>query len=238
MTHIPNHRTTLRRGIRESTPRHVRVWLMMALTFATGLVDAVGYLGLDHVFTGNMTGNIVILGMGLADEGSLPVAGPLLALIMYVLGAAVTGRQLVTPKPTWTPVVTAICGGSAFILAATATALAKLPIAGGSGAGMVIAASIAMVMGAQAATARALAVADMTTVVVTSTITAYATETLFAPGLAWLTHRRLWAILAIFGGALAGALLMKLDISAPVYAAAALTAAVAFSGHRVWHDGA
>ena len=39
---------------------------MVALTFVTGLLDAVGYLGLDRVFTGNMTGNVVILGMGLA----------------------------------------------------------------------------------------------------------------------------------------------------------------------------
>jgi hypothetical protein len=39
-------------------------------------------------------------------------------------------------------------------------------------------------MGVQGATARALAVADMTTVVVTSTITAYASETLFMPGAA------------------------------------------------------
>ena len=59
--------------------RHLRVWLMVALTFVTGLLDAVGYLGLDRVFTGNMTGNVVILGMGLAGEDSLPVAGPLAA---------------------------------------------------------------------------------------------------------------------------------------------------------------
>jgi hypothetical protein len=36
-------------------------------------------------------------------------------------------------------------------------------------------------MGAQGATARALAAADMTTVLVTSTITAYASKTLFMP---------------------------------------------------------
>ena len=40
--------------------------LMLALTFTTGINDAVGYLGLDKVFTGNMTGNVVILGMALA----------------------------------------------------------------------------------------------------------------------------------------------------------------------------
>ena len=32
--------------------------LMLILTFSTGIVDAVGYLGLDRVFTGNMTGNL------------------------------------------------------------------------------------------------------------------------------------------------------------------------------------
>jgi uncharacterized membrane protein YoaK (UPF0700 family) len=36
--------------------------LMMVLTFTTGIIDAVGYLGLDRVFTANMTGNVVILG--------------------------------------------------------------------------------------------------------------------------------------------------------------------------------
>jgi hypothetical protein len=36
---------------------------MLALTSSTGIVvDAVGYLGLDQVFTGNMTGNVVVPG--------------------------------------------------------------------------------------------------------------------------------------------------------------------------------
>ena len=53
--------------------------LMLTLTFGTGIVDAVGYLGLDRVFTGNMTGNVVILGMALVgareaprEDGQLP----------------------------------------------------------------------------------------------------------------------------------------------------------------------
>ena len=44
--------------------------LMLALTFSTGIVDAVGYLGLDRVFTGNMTGNVVILAEQLALSGT------------------------------------------------------------------------------------------------------------------------------------------------------------------------
>lgn len=61
--------------------------LMIALTFTTGINDAVGYLGLDKVFTGNMTGNVVILGMGVAGGDGLPVLGPALALAGFMAGA-------------------------------------------------------------------------------------------------------------------------------------------------------
>ena len=39
---------------------------LLALTFTTGLIDAASYLGLGHVFTANMTGNVVLLGFGIA----------------------------------------------------------------------------------------------------------------------------------------------------------------------------
>ncbi|WP_246119651.1 DUF1275 family protein, partial [Aeromicrobium flavum] len=60
--------------------------LMLALTFSTGIVDAVGYLGLDRVFTGNMTGNVVILGMAVVGAEDLPVLGPVLALVGFMAG--------------------------------------------------------------------------------------------------------------------------------------------------------
>lgn len=220
--------------LRTVARQYLRLWLMMVLTFVTGLVDAVGYLGLDRIFTGNMTGNIVILGMGLAGEDGLPVAGPLAALGAYVVGAAVAGRLLRGHKATWQPIITAILTCSACALTGMATVLAIFDVGGASAAGIGIAACTAALMGAQAATARALAVSDMTTVVVTSTITAYASETLFGPRIGWLTHRRLWAIFAIFSGALAGALMMKIHISIPIYVAAAGTAVVAIVGHRAW----
>jgi uncharacterized membrane protein YoaK (UPF0700 family) len=36
------------------------------MTAVTGVVDAVSFLALGHVFTANMTGNIVFLGFALA----------------------------------------------------------------------------------------------------------------------------------------------------------------------------
>ena len=70
--------------------------LVLALTFTTGVVDAVGYLGLDNVFTANMTGNVIVLGMGLAGAPGLPVLGPAVALAGFVVGAALGGRLLRT----------------------------------------------------------------------------------------------------------------------------------------------
>src|SRR6476646_5578851 len=76
--------------------------LMLALTFSTGIIDAVGYLGLDRVFTGNMTGNVVILGMGLAGADDLPVVGPAVALASFMAGAVIGGRVLKPVSAGWT----------------------------------------------------------------------------------------------------------------------------------------
>jgi uncharacterized membrane protein YoaK (UPF0700 family) len=64
---------------------------LLALTFSTGLVDAVSYLALGRVFTANMTGNIVLLGFGIAGSGSLPVVAPLVSLASFLVGAGAGG---------------------------------------------------------------------------------------------------------------------------------------------------
>ena len=49
--------------------------LLVVLTVVTGLVDAVSYLKLGHVFVANMTGNIVFLGFAVAGAEGFS-AGP------------------------------------------------------------------------------------------------------------------------------------------------------------------
>src|ERR1700679_4300349 len=66
--------------------------VLLALTLTTGLIDAASYLGLGHVFTANMTGNVVLLGFGLANAGGLPVVAPLVSLGAFLLGAGIGGR--------------------------------------------------------------------------------------------------------------------------------------------------
>src|ERR1700758_3322999 len=69
------------------TIRHPLARTLLVLTFTTGLVDAVSYLGLNHVFTANMTGNVVLLGFGIAGRGGLPVVAPLVSLGAFLVGA-------------------------------------------------------------------------------------------------------------------------------------------------------
>jgi uncharacterized membrane protein YoaK (UPF0700 family) len=208
---------------------------MMVLTFVTGVVDAVGYLGLDKVFTGNMTGNIVILAMGLAGGKDLPVIGPLLALFAFAAGAMLAGRLLRTNGKKWGPNVTAILGTGSVLLAAVAVAVAVAGSHPDPAFPVVIACLIAVQMGAQACVARKLAVTDMTTVVVTSTLTQLAGESFQQGGIGRIWNRRAGAILAIFAGAGVGALLLHIHLSVAIALGAVLTLVVVLVGRRSWN---
>lgn len=103
---------------------------MLALTFTTGVVDAVGYLHLDQVFAGNMTGNVVILGMAATGGTGLPVLGPAVALASFLVGAAVAGRVLRTAAPGWGRRCAGLLCGVGLALAGTALALAVTGVGG------------------------------------------------------------------------------------------------------------
>jgi uncharacterized membrane protein YoaK (UPF0700 family) len=205
---------------------------LLALTFSTGVADAVGYLGLDKVFTGNMTGNVVILGMGASGATDLPVVGPAVALLAFLAGAGVAGRCLRGTAAGWTGRTTALLAAVAAVFAATAGWWALVPVAPGTAAGHAVSALLAGAMGLQAAAARHVAVKDVTTVVVTSTITGLAADSWAAgrTGQPWV--RRSAAVAVIGLGALAGALLVAVAPWTGVAASAALTAVTAAVAHR------
>src|SRR5437879_3722260 len=66
--------------------------LLFVLTIVTGLVDAVSYLNLGHVFVANMTGNIVFLGFAVADAKDFSIPASLTATIAFLAGALAGGR--------------------------------------------------------------------------------------------------------------------------------------------------
>jgi uncharacterized membrane protein YoaK (UPF0700 family) len=204
--------------------------LMLALTFATGIVDAVGYLRLDQVFAGNMTGNVVILGLAATGETGLTVLGPALALVFFLVGAAVGGRVLRTAAPSWSRRCTVLLGGVGLVLAATAIGLALVG-AGTPAARASMASSLALAMGVQAATARHLAVKDITTVVVTSTLTSLAADSRLGAARGQPALRRGAAVTLIAVGAVTGAALCQVHEGLAVVAAALVVLAVTGLGH-------
>ena len=88
--------------------------------------------------------------------------------------------------------------------------------------------SLALAMGAQNATARKLAVPDLTTTVLTLTITGFAADGPLAGATGARVARRLISVAAMFLGALAGALLvLRVHIVYPLVIALIILAAVA-----------
>ena len=213
-----------------SHPAGLHLGLMLALTFSTGVIDAVGYLGLDKVFTGNMTGNVVILGMALAGANGLPIVGPVIALLLFMTGAAISGRTLKGRPAGWSHLNTALFGFVGVILlvaALVALFVAERP----EWLNLVLTGALGLAMGVQAGAARHIGVADVTTVVVTSTIVGLAFDSVFGGGGNKNWARRLLAIVLIGTGAAVGALLLQVHLGLGMLLAAVITIGAAALGH-------
>lgn len=213
-----------------SHPDGLHLGLMLALTFSTGVIDAVGYLGLDKVFTGNMTGNVVILGMAIAGAPDLPIVGPLIALLAFMVGAAIAGRSLKGRRAGWSSLNTSLFGVVGLVLLASAL-IVLLADSHPEWLTWIVTGALGLAMGLQAGAARHIGVADVTTVVVTSTIVGLAYDSVFGGGgnLRWV--RRASAIALIAAGALVGALLLTIHIGLGMLLAAVITLVAAVLGH-------
>ena len=207
--------------------------LLVALTAVTGLVDAFSYLVLGHVFVANMTGNVVFLAFALAGVGGFSVVASLVAIGAFGLGAFVAGRvgRSLGGRREFLLAVTA--SGQAVIVAeaVTMTALAPRPLPGGLRYALI--ATLAATMGMQNATARKLAVPDLTTTVLTLTITGMHADSPLAGATGAKVGRRLISVAAMLVGALVGAVLVlhahivyPLVIALVILAAVAVTAVV------------
>jgi uncharacterized membrane protein YoaK (UPF0700 family) len=163
--------------------------LLLVMTTATGLVDAVSVLGLGRVFVANMTGNVVFLGFAVA--GVPGVAGGALA------SARAHRRGHLLRDVALVEVVLLLVGVGL---------LAGVSGTPGSGLASAVAAPAAVALGLQNSAVRRLAVPDLTTTVLTMTLTGIAAD-VRSSGRPVMT-RRVLAVVTMFVGALAGALLV------------------------------
>ena len=199
--------------------------LLLILTVVTGVVDSISILALGRVFVANMTGNVVFAGFAIVGAPGFSLSASLFALAGFLVGAAAGGAMITRVGSDRAALLRA---GTAAEVALAAVALELAALSGDPGVSHgtthitaaafgpaitdALAAVLATAMGIQNAVARKLAVPDLTTTVLTMTLTGIGAD-LRAVLRAGATHataksdlvRRLLAIGTMLAGALAGA---------------------------------
>nr|WP_259465042.1 YoaK family protein [Streptomyces sp. TLI_171] len=196
---------------------------LFGLTVVSGIVDAVSYLGLGHVFAANMTGNVVVVGFALAGAPGFSVPGSVTALGAFLLGAVLAGRfaagRLRAALVAETVLHLATAGVLFAVEADGAVQYATIGL-------------LALAMGIRNATVRSLGVPDLTTTVLTMTLTGLAADS-GAGSRSARQRRRLLSALTMLAGVVPGAVLVLHGQAGwAMVAGAALTAAALVLCHR------
>jgi uncharacterized membrane protein YoaK (UPF0700 family) len=198
--------------------------LLFGLTLVSGLIDAVSFLRLGHVFVANMTGNVVLLGFAIGGAKDISIVGSLIALAAFLAGGIVGGRLSRSHTESGAHLLAVTTIVKIFLMLGSA-ALAWLLGTDGLIAYTIIA-ILAISMGLQNAVVRSLGVPDVTTTVITQTLTGIAMDSGIAGGNNVRWRRRVASITIMFLGALIGALLIFRFGSGAALLAAAVTLAI------------
>jgi uncharacterized membrane protein YoaK (UPF0700 family) len=207
---------------------------MLTLTAVTGLVDAVSYLALGHVFVANMTGNVVFLGFALAGAKGLSALASVVAMAAFLAGALAGGRlgtrfaahrgRLLTMATALQVVLVAAAVVTAAVTHGRVTTTVQYTL-------IVL---LGLAMGQQNAVARRLGVPDLTTTVLTLTLTGLAADSAPAGGEAPRPGRRILSVLAMFLGAFVGAqLVLHGHLVLTLSLALLLLAVISVTTHRL-----
>ena len=187
-------------------------YALLGMTAVTGLVDAVSFLSLGHVFTANMTGNIVLLAFASTGVPQVSLVRSITALLGFLVGAAVGGRIMAGASVA----VQLRAASSVFALEIVFLAGATLAALGYSVVSSphllrlyAMIACTAIAMGMRNAAVRKLAVPDLTTTVLTLTITGLAADSSLARGTNPRLQRRIAAVVAMFAGAALGSITLR-----------------------------
>jgi uncharacterized membrane protein YoaK (UPF0700 family) len=187
-------------------------YALLGMTAVTGLVDAVSFLSLGHVFTANMTGNIVLFAFASTGVPQVSLGRSITALLGFLAGAAAGGRIMADASA----VVQLRAASSVFALeivflvGATLAALGYSVVSSPHSLRLyAMIAFTAIAMGMRNAAVRKLAVPDLTTTVLTLTITGLAADSSLARGTNPRLQRRIAAVVAMFSGAALGSIILR-----------------------------
>jgi uncharacterized membrane protein YoaK (UPF0700 family) len=198
------------------------------MTAVTGLVDAVSFLSLGRVFTANMTGNIVLLAFATAHVSGRSIVRSLTALLAFLVGAVLGGRVMARASADSQIrfASQAFLLEGVFLFAASFCAIGyRSDLLEDSFQPLALIALTAIAMGTRNAAVRKLAIPDLTTTVLTLTITGIGADSSLAKGNNPRLAIRLESIAAMFLGAAMGAVGIHYSISAVLWLATAISAA-------------
>jgi uncharacterized membrane protein YoaK (UPF0700 family) len=185
--------------------------LLVGLTFSSGAVDAIAFLGLGKVFTAFQTGNLVFLGVGAAGAGGpdlVRVGSSLLAFAAGVFAATLLVRPT-KGSGLWPRRVTLTLGAALAAQVAFLALWAATSGRPGSGSGNALAALSGLAMGLQSGAILSLAVTGVFTTAATATVMFLMRDTAERPGDGGSERARLAGVLiALCAGAAAGGLLL------------------------------
>ena len=206
--------------------------LLVAMTVLTGLVDSFSYLLLGHVFVANMTGNVVFLAFAVVGAHGFSIPASVVALVSFGLGSVVGGRIVQRFGHHRGHHVAAATATQALLLAVAMVLALVGSQPFGSGFRYALIVVLGGAMGVQNSSVRRLAVPDLTTTVLTLTVTGIGADSALGGGKGSKSGRRLISIAAMFVGALAGAaLILHVHVAIPLVLALAIVIVVAAVSH-------
>jgi uncharacterized membrane protein YoaK (UPF0700 family) len=180
-----------------------------------------------------MTGNVVFLGFAVAGAPDFSMSASLLAIGAFMLGALAGGRlgsRMTEHRARFFAIAMVVklgLVGAAFVVASIMVDGELLRD------GLIV--LLALAMGLQNAAARILAIPDLTTTVLTLTLTGLAADSTLAGGPNTRAGRRVLATGAMFLGAAVGAFLVfHMGIGAVLALTFMLLALNAIAAYRVW----
>lgn len=177
--------------------------LLALLAFASGNLDALGFLSLGRVFTSNMTGNLVLLGLAVGHVDRAGIVRSLAVLLTFILGGLFGAALAGAGRPTslWPPRVGLAVDTECVALAALALIWAHAGLVPGAWATYAMLALAGLAMGAQSAVVRYLRLDGLSTTYVTGTVIGLLAEFATGQGDPEQRLRGVGVVLALIAGA-------------------------------------
>ena len=184
--------------------------VLVALAFGAGAVDAISYLGLGRVFTANMTGNIVLLGVAAGGGVKATLVRSAISLVAFAAGILVAtliaGRS--GPQRSWSPGAKIALGFEAVAQAGVLAGWLASSAHPGSALKAILVGASALAMGLQAGTVRAVTTTGISATYVTGTLAGLIANLATGAGSRRDWSRRSLVVVALLAGAACAALLM------------------------------